>query len=200
MEVRMDSSNYSDHTWTAWPVSWSAVWIGMLAAIATGLVIGLAGVALGAQTSQADMAAGRMGMGALIFAVIGAFFSFAVGGWVATRVAGIWRAETATLHGGIVWLVAVPVLLVLAALGAGGFFGAWSSGLAGHPSWAQPVANVDPRDVRNSALGGITTLLLGLMGSVLGAWLGSEMNEAAHREHVHPMSTTTTTTTASPRM
>ena len=48
------------------------------------------------------------------------------------------------LHGAIVWLVGVPLLLMLAALGAGSFFGGWYSGLAGTPAWgAQAAAPYD---------------------------------------------------------
>lgn len=178
MEVRIETGG--EEPYVMWPVAWSAIWVGTLTALAVGLVIGLAGVALGAQQAQADMATGRMGLGTLIFAVVGAFFSFVAGGWVATRIAGIWRSETAVLHGSVVWLVGVPVLLAMAALGAGSLFGAWFHGLAGLPAWATaPAMAPDPREVRNSALGAITMLLLGLTGSVLGAWLGAAMNEAA---------------------
>jgi hypothetical protein len=34
--------------WVVWPVGWSAVWVGALAALAAALIIGLIGVALGA--------------------------------------------------------------------------------------------------------------------------------------------------------
>src|SRR5688500_12231643 len=129
MTIRSDAAPYvGEATYTAWPVSWTAVWVGMLTAIAVGLVIGLAGLALGMQ-QQEDLPTGRMGMGTLIFAVLGAFFSFVAGGWVAAKIAGIWRAETATLHGAIVWLVAVPVLILIASLGAGSLYGAWLGGL-----------------------------------------------------------------------
>ena len=88
------------------------------------------------------------------------------------------RAETASLHGAVVWVVAVPMLLILAALGAGSYFGSWYGGLAGSPSWVNSVSSAaaDPRAAaiaRNSALGAMTALLLGLMGGVLGGWLAS---------------------------
>ena len=80
----------------------------------------------------------QFGIGALIFSVVGSFFAFVVGGWVATRIAGIFRAETGMLHGAIVWLIALPIILAFAALGAGHFFGGWYAGLAGIPVWATP--------------------------------------------------------------
>src|SRR5207249_8315524 len=86
----------------------------------------------------------RFGVGALIFGVCGAFFANAAGGWVTGKIAGIMHAEPAMLHGGIVWAVTLPMLVVMAAFGAGGFFGAWSAGLAGMPAWVTAPTTVDP--------------------------------------------------------
>jgi hypothetical protein len=162
-----------------WLVDWSAVWAGALAALAAALIFGLVAIAIGAhQLGPSDRIVkwSDFSLGALIFGVLGAFLSFVCGGWVAGKIAGFSRAETASLHGGIVWLVAIPLLLVLAALGAGSYFGSWYGGLAGTPAWVQPSASVDPNAAvvaRNSALGSVTALLLGLVGAVLGGWLAS---------------------------
>jgi hypothetical protein len=166
--------------WAHWPVYWSGIWVGVLAALATALVIGLAAIAVGAhQVSPAPRIArwGDVGLGALVFVVAGAFFAGVVGAWVAVRIAGIRRSEPAALHGAIVWLVGVPIMLLLAALGAGGFFGGWYGSLAGTPAWASPAAvSVDPlaaTAARNGALGALTALLVSLIGSVLGGWMAS---------------------------
>jgi hypothetical protein len=174
-------------TWVPWPVSWSAIWVGALAAIALALLFGLVGIALGLHLlgpSGRIVDWHKFGIGALIFSVCGAFFSGVVGGWVAGRIAGILRSEPAMLHGAIVWLVTVPLLLALAALGAGSYFGGWYGGLAGQAVWATPPSVPGPapgapleqeaaRVARNSALGAVTALLLGLVGSVLGGWMAS---------------------------
>jgi hypothetical protein len=118
-----------------------------------------------------------VGVAALVFAVIGSFFSFVVGGWVAGKINGFRHAETDMLHGAIVWLVAVPLLVVLGAVGAGSLFGGWYAGLAGIPVWATPTnVAADPTAAaaaRNAALLAVTALLIGLVGSVLGGWLAS---------------------------
>jgi uncharacterized membrane protein YeaQ/YmgE (transglycosylase-associated protein family) len=177
--------------WIPWPVSWSAIWVGALSALALALLFGLVGIALGLHLlgpSGRIVDWHKFGIGALIFSVCGAFFSGVVGGWVAGRIAGILRSEPAMLHGAIVWLVTVPLLLALAALGAGSYFGGWYGGLAGQAVWATPPSlpgtPLDPaaraaaeqeaaRIARNSALGAVTALLLGLVGSVLGGWMAS---------------------------
>jgi hypothetical protein len=77
-------------------------------------------------------------VGGLILAVFGAFIAFVVGGWVAGKIAGLQRSEPAMLHSAIAWLVAVPLLMVLATLGAGSFFAGWFGGLAGMPPGPRP--------------------------------------------------------------
>jgi hypothetical protein len=159
-----------------WPVWWSAVWAGALAALATALVIGLIGIAVGAHQvapRRPVTAWGDVGLLTLAFGVFGAFLSFVLGGWAAARIAGLTRAETAMLHGALVWALAVPLLLGLASIGAAGYFGDWYGGLAGVPAWAQADAAPDARAVRNGALGALTAVLLGLVGGVIGGWLGS---------------------------
>jgi hypothetical protein len=163
-----------------WPINWSAIWVGTLAALAIALIFSLVAAAVGAQQLGP---AGRIarwsdvGFAALVFAVCGAFFSFVVGGWIAGKINGYRKAETDMLHGAIVWLVALPILVVLAALGAGSLFGGWYGGLAGIPVWVtQNAVAADPTAgpaARNAAMGAATALLIALMGSVLGGWLAS---------------------------
>jgi hypothetical protein len=163
--------------WRPWPI-WSAVWVGALSAVAVGLIIGLIGFAVGAH----QMAAPRfttwktITLIGSIFNIAGAFFAFVVAGWVAARIAGLRRAETAMLHGAVAWLVTIPLMLLFAALGATGHWGGWYAGLIGTPVWATAVPALDPevaKAARNAALVTVIALLLGLVGAVLGGWLAS---------------------------
>jgi hypothetical protein len=164
----------------SWRIYWGAVWVGALAALSLALIFGLSGTALGAH----KLGPGRgittwkdLSLAGAIFGVCGAFFSFIVGGWVAGKIAGLRRSETATLHGAIVWLVAVPLFVGLAALGSGALFGSWYGGLAGTPPWLTPAnAAADPHvatAARNAAVGAVVALLLGLVGAVIGGWMAS---------------------------
>ena len=164
-------------SWRPWPI-WSAVWVGALSALALGLIIGLIGFAVGAH----QMAAPRfttwktITLIGSIFNIMGAFLAFVVGGWVAARIAGLRRAETAMLHGAVAWVVTIPFMLLFAALGATGHWGGWYAGLVGTPVWATAVPALDPelaKAARNAALVTVVALLLGLVGSVLGGWLAS---------------------------
>jgi len=217
--------------WHHWPVNWSAVWVGTLAAITALLLFGLIGVAVGAhvadpQNRWVDLK--KVQIGALIFSICAAFFSFVLGGWLSGKVAGILRAEPGVLHGAVVWLVAVPLLLLLGTLGAASLFGGWYAGLAGTPNGAAPAAapfdrpdplgstateseraeyqkqmdayhqqvkewrEQTPKVTRNTALGTLTALLLGLMGSALGGcWASGEpMDFSTWRRQNNPSSRT----------
>jgi hypothetical protein len=166
-----------EYQWQAWPVAWSSVWVGALAALATGLIIGLIGYAVGAHevASPRPTDAGKLRMIAVAFNTVGAFFAFVIGGWVAVRIAGMQRAEPAMLHGGIVWLLGVAMLVTLAAVGGAHYFGTWYGGLAG-PATRAAAVPIDPeaaRIMRNAAFGSVMGLLVGLVGAVLGGWLAS---------------------------
>lgn len=164
-----------------WPVYWSAIWVGTLAALAVALIAGLAAVALGAHIvgpGEHMVSWRRVHFGGIIWTVCSAFFSFVIGGWIAGKIAGHPRSESAMLHGAITWLIALPILVVAASLGAGNHFGAWYSGLAGSPVWMAPHAVLPDAEqqlalMRNNALGAVTALIVGLIGSVLGGWMAS---------------------------
>jgi hypothetical protein len=162
----------------AWPVYWSAIWAGALTAFALALMFGLIGTAFGAhQVGKKMVNLHDLSFWGLVFSVAGAFFSFVAGGWVASSIAGFRRAEDAALHGALAWLVAVPMVLLLGAFGAASFFGTWYSGLAGTPVWANSSTVTADHNAamvaRNSAIGAVTALLLGLVGAVIGGWWGS---------------------------
>jgi len=184
--------------WTSWPVYWSAIWVGALTATVVALIIGLIAIAVGAhQLGPAHRLVSwhSFGIGALVFGILGAFFSYVAGGWVAGRIAGIRWAEHAMLHGGIVWLVTIPAALFFAALGAGDMMGAWGAGLVGTPAWVTTTAAgaaADPTAAtiaRNEALGALVGILVGLIGAVIGGWMASgepmslKYKRDADREH-----------------
>lgn len=159
---------------------WSAVWVGVLVAFAILIIFGLVGVAVGAHQIGAAMRISKwsdFGMPALFFSVFGSFLAFVLGGWVAGKIAGTNRSEPGMVLGAITWLLAIPVVLVFLVLGGASYLGTWYGGLAGTPVWLmQGVATPDPNAAiiaRNSALGAVTTLLLGLVGGVIGGWLAS---------------------------
>ncbi len=120
--------------WNRWPVNWSAVFIGALTALAVTTLFALAAVALGAHQLTPEhrvVDLRKIGMWTMVLGVTGSFFAFVSGGWVSGKVGGILRSEPAILHGVIAWLIAIPLLALLSAAGAGGVAGSWLGGLSG---------------------------------------------------------------------
>jgi hypothetical protein len=170
--------------WTAWPIAWSAVWVGALTALAVGLLIGLIGFAIGANEVAEYVNWKELRLLTVAFSVGGAFFAFVAGGWVAARIAGRRRSEPAMLHGAIVWLLTLPMLLALAALGVLGHFGGWYGGLSTIPSLSAAAAQPNLAEaMRNDAVATAAALLIGLVGAVLGGWMasGEPMSLTYHR-------------------
>lgn len=107
--------------WRARPVYWSAVWVGALAGVALAMVFGLVSLAVGTHEHGTGKNSKRVGRLAAHCGVC-SLWSFSFGGawrWVAGKIIDIQRAEPATLHGVIAWLLAVPLTFSLVSLGAG---------------------------------------------------------------------------------
>ncbi len=174
-----------EETGNSWPVRWSAVWVGALAALASAGVFGLTGTAVGAASiaTIVDLSTWKaITLTDTIAAICGTFFAFVIGGWVAGKIAGTRLAESSTLHGVIAWLIAMPLIGLLAGVGAESAFGGWYGGIVGNPHAAMGGALVSPTGIRHLALTGLTVMLVGLIGSVLGGWMASgEPMSLTHR-------------------
>ncbi len=168
-----------------WPIYWSAVWTGALSALASAAVFGLMGTALGASSIAAavDLSTWKtMTLTDTATAICGAFFAFVIGGWVAGKIAGTGLAESSTLHGVISWLVALPLIILMMSMGAGTALGGWYGGILGNLHPVAGAAPISAAMVRHLALAGLTVLLVGLIGSVLGGWMASgEPMSITHR-------------------
>jgi hypothetical protein len=203
--MRETSTTVRD-VWTAWPVSWSAVWVGALASVVAVILFGLAGTAFGAYKAGA---AGRItsfsgiGLAALVFAVFGSFLSFVIGGWIAARIAGIQRAEPAMLHGAITFLLGTVTLVALASFG-GAVTSGWYVALAPSPAAPAQVGQaVDPNAAKAAAAGAAaaaTALLIGLVGGVVGGWMASGEPMTFTHYRTRSMSSRTTATERTTRI
>ena len=155
LRAATDKSEVQYEEWAHWPVNWSAVWVGALAAVGAVLLFGLIGIAVGAHVLDPDQRVvdlKKIVFWQLAFSVFASFLAFVIGGWVCARIAGILRAEDAAFHGAIAFLVAVPMLVVLVALGAGTSFGAWHAALVVKPQAAPyerpafPATGITPEE------------------------------------------------------
>jgi hypothetical protein len=191
--VRSDHEAVAGDRWTAWPVYWGPVILGAMVAVVATVLFGLVGTAIGAHKAGAE---GRIntwsgiGFAGLVWAVLSSFFAFVVGAWAAVRVAGIRRAEPAILHGAISWVVAVFAMFVVAGV-SGAIWSGWFASL-GPSAAASAGGPVDPSAaaaLRNGALAAAAAILIGLMGSVIGAWLasGEPMTVGSYRVRLEPL-------------
>src|SRR5712691_2094547 len=177
--MREEGAVVRGDSWTAWPVYWTPVIVGALAAVVAVMLFGVIGTAVGSWKAGTE---GRVtdfsGIGrvAVAYAVFVSFLAFVIGGWVTARIAGIRRAEPAILHAAIAFLVATVMLVAMASFG-GAVFNGWYVGLA--PSPAVPTATgqpVDPNAAKAATAGATAAavaILVGLAGSVVGGWMGS---------------------------
>lgn len=108
-------------------VSWGAILAGV--AIALGLMVFFTTLGIGFGAASIDPlynedAPGGLGTGSAIYIVITQLISLFVGGWVASRLAGVPREPTSLIHGAAVWALSTLILAYLAISGAGAAFGA----------------------------------------------------------------------------
>jgi len=160
-------------TWVAWVVNWSAVWVGALASLSAALIFGLLGTAIGATSVEKFSSFTTVTRIEVAVVVCSAFFAFVIGGWVAGKITGARHSERTILHGAIAWVTATPMLVALLAAGAGNAFGGWYGGLVISPFGAQPATAATPQAIQATALAAITSLLVGLVGAVIGGWMAS---------------------------
>jgi hypothetical protein len=125
-------------------ISWGAIFAGTVVALMVSLILGLAGVAVGAATIHPTTEANPMegvGIGAAIWWFVMMVISLFVAGWVAARLAGIPRRVDGMLHGVTTW--GFVTLIVLFALGStvGGILSGTANFLAGGLSAAAQAFN-----------------------------------------------------------
>lgn len=179
-------------------VRWGPIIAGFLTALTSILLLSLLGAAIGLTALNAGEAVAQGSapspIPGLIWGALTAILSFLLGGWVAGRTAAIFDRGWGALNGALVFLLAVPFTLWLAAQGLGallGSLGSFAQGLNVDPNQARDAAQqaagqaqaqsqVTPeqasqaaQNARNGAWGTLLGLLLGLGSSALGGSLGT---------------------------
>jgi hypothetical protein len=124
-------------------VSWSAIFAGVVLAVAVQLLLSIlgAGVGLGfVNPGHADSAsAATLGLGAGIWWMVSMIISLIVGGYIAARMAGVDTRLDGLLHGLVVWGLAMMLTIYLLTSAVGGVIGGAFSAVAGTVSAAGSV-------------------------------------------------------------
>lgn len=102
-------------------VRWGPVLAGLFAALATLITLSVLGLAIGASVYDTTGANQNLGLGTGIWAAITAIISFFIGGWFAARSASVAGHSNGLLNGGMVWFVAIPLIIYMLGTGIGAF-------------------------------------------------------------------------------
>jgi hypothetical protein len=103
-------------------VRWGPIFAGLFAAMSALVVLSLLGLAIGLSNVDAGDRPANFGIGAGVWGAISALAAFFFGGWMAARTATRDREHNGLLQGGMVWMVAVPLLVYMLAGGIGSLF------------------------------------------------------------------------------
>jgi hypothetical protein len=163
-------------------VRWGPILAGVLAALTTMFLLGLAGIAAGLTAVDPNAAGNDPNLrsdaarNALLWSALTAVVSFFVGGYVASKTADVRDGRWGALQGALVFLAALPIMLWLASQGAGAAFGAVGD-LAGRANANTSGTDVDAAQaadaLRKAATGGLVGTILGLIAASAGGTFGA---------------------------
>lgn len=114
-------------------VSWGAIFVGVVVALALMVFFTTLGLAIGAAAVDPlydENPLAGVGIGSGIYIVFTQLIALAVGGYAAARLAGVPRTVSSLLHGAAVWALATLLVTWAAVSGGGAAFGAASTMLS----------------------------------------------------------------------
>ena len=161
-------------------IQWGAIVAGFLVAIGTFVLLSLLLLALGASTVRLggdDLGDATAGVGAAT--AIAGLISFLLGGFLASREAGIRGSWSGFLTGFLVWALGLVAILVLTAFGIGALFGEAGSLIGRFGALAQSLpdglsADQAARAVRDAALPAFLSMALPAAAAGLGGLIGAQ--------------------------
>jgi len=159
-------------------VNWGAVWGGLLTAVGLFILMSVLATAIGITATQetAVDAGDASRIGGVVSAVL-ALLAFFVGGYVAGNMSG-GDGGAGALNGFLVWALALVLILILAAFGAGAAFGTLAE------TFGPGAVDVDPGTVAEGAQSAAWIAFISLALAATAATLGGLMG-AASDDHDH---------------
>lgn len=156
-------------------VRWSAVWAGVVVAVAVFLLLELAAFWAGLLTPGNNDA----GIGRAVTSGIIGLIAFFVGGMTAGS-AAMWNGvRSGILHGVMVWALGLVSVLLLALLGGGALLGTVANVLNDTTAVLRAPADADVSGLvttaRSAAADAVLGLGLAIIASVLGGLVGTKM-------------------------
>ncbi|MCC7207993.1 MAG: hypothetical protein IT323_11850 [Anaerolineae bacterium] len=100
-------------------VRWAAILAGLFTAISILLTLTVLGLAIGLASWDPNTPASAIGIGAGVWGLVTSLIAFGIGGFVAGRTSALPGRDTGFVNGGMVWTVAIPLLIWLLGSGVG---------------------------------------------------------------------------------
>ncbi|MDQ3966282.1 MAG: permease [Actinomycetota bacterium] len=161
-------------------IRWGPIWAGLLAALASFLLLSVLALAIGAQTVDAVGAAETVAtVTGWATAIIG-LIAFFVGGWVAGATSAVRGTVAGLLSGFLVWALGTVLILAFSALGVGQLFGALGDlftqfrVLVVIPESDPQVVQLIADAIASTAFVAFLSMLLPAIAATLGGWLGAK--------------------------
>lgn len=110
-------------------IRWGPIVAGLVAAIASLLVLLVLGLAVGLSALKDRASGNDVGGAAAVWSAASALIAFFIGGWVAGRTAAVRKGEIGLLNGLMVGAAALTLLLYLTASGVGNLVGGIGSNI-----------------------------------------------------------------------
>jgi hypothetical protein len=146
-------------------ISWSSIVAGVVTAFGLFVLFGAISVAAGLESADAPYKYG-VAVGSIIAGLLGVL-AFVAGGFVAVWTAHVDEAESAIMHGFLVWGLFVVLLVLMIALGAGAALGSTAGVLT------NSVDQLTPDQIQNAGWGTVFALAIAVASTVLGALLAT---------------------------
>ena len=134
-------------------VSWGAIFAGVVAAMATTILLALLGAGVGLWSvepgGESDSVAG-MAIGTMLYTIVAQLVALFAGGYVASRMSSAWDKQNAILHGATVWGLATILAVWMTVSVAGAIVNtAFSAVKNSAEAVSSAVAAVVPEDLPN---------------------------------------------------
>jgi hypothetical protein len=146
-------------------ISWSSIVAGVISAFGLFVLFGAVAVAAGLESPDTPYKYGEA-VGSIIAGLLGVL-AFLVGGFVAVWTAHVDEADSAIMHGFLVWGLFVVLLVLMISLGAGAALGSAGGVLSGS------VDQLTPDQIQNAGWGTVFALAVAVASTILGALLAT---------------------------
>lgn len=135
-------------------IRWASVLGGLFAALAAIIFFTVLGIAVGFSTFDANNVQ-AFGVGAGVYGMLAFTAAFALGGFLAARTAAVAGPGNGLLNGGMVWIVALPIIVNVLGAGVGTLLGVATSAVGTVAdtavSIAAPLVAENADDIANAA-------------------------------------------------